>query len=659
LIFAGDLSLATHARSSYSPVVKSLPASAGKIIHSRVAGWVMPDRAPVREALLLPRGLVEEIVARMRLARENEGMAYRGEDLDLRTPQARLPRESYSREESSNGLNGGWRRRERATSRSEPLYVDEAVLSCCNHAYDVAHAHGAGAVRLEHLIHALTRVEAAVEVLEQRGIREAQLRRESAAVIASDIPVGLAHRQGMPRATMEFEDVLRRAVEHAAARNSVATVNDLLWVLFNYDRDNPAIALLLRHAPDWQRWEWPHRREDYGRHDEARREPRHSYYGESYTERPLAYAEPETLPRPRIEPADNEQRAERFDKLEASIKGLQADITNDQRALVDLIRELQRDVSADRADASAPPTALIDRLKSIEAAVESRFGDLDRSAMVLNERLEAMEKVVAGGLAEGARHSAAIGERIAAFEGGPGAEVRAISQLLQAVGERQHALEQSMSVQRADIAQLKASLGADLRPLVERALVNQSQSGPALQALVSEKLHALTSGLEAQTANIASSLSSPLLEGFRQLNDRLASLDSVMKTQDQRAHELTALRERDFADLRETLVKLGSHLQTLADSLERWRLESGGDLSIISNRLELLERSAKKPVEAVERLSAEVATLERIANTKNERQRGSFKHWLFGTDDVLATGWRGAGPPVKETFRKLRGSRTA
>jgi hypothetical protein len=609
----------------------------------------------VREALLLPCGPVEEIVTRHADCEGEEGMAYRGEDLDLRTPQARLQRESYGREDPGNGLNGGWRQRERAAARSEPLYVDEAVLSCCNHAYDVAHAHGAGAVRLEHLIHALTRVEAAVEVLEQRGIREAQLRRESAAVIASDIPVGLAHRQGMPRATMEFEDVLRRAVEHAATHNSVATVNDLLWILFNYDRDNPAIALLLRHAPDWQRWEWPHRREDF-RRDEARREPRPSYYGEHYTERPLAYAEPETLPRPRIEPADNEQRAERFDKLEASIKALQADVSNDHRALIDIIRELQRDISVSRADTSAPPTALMDRLRSIEGAVDSRFGDLDRSAMVLNERLEAMEKLVTGGLAEGARNSAAIGERIAAFEGGAGAEVRTISQLLQAVGQRQQALEQSMSAQCADIAQLKASLGADLRPLVERALVNQSQSGPALQALVSEKLHTLKSGLEAQTANLASSLSSPLLEGFRQLNERLASLDGAMKTQDQRAHELTTLRERDFADLRELLVKLGSHLHSLADSLERWRLESGGDLGIISNRLELLERSAQKPVEAVERLSAEVATLGR---TKSQRQRSNFKRWLFGTDDVFATGWRNAGPPIKETFRKLRDSKTA
>jgi hypothetical protein len=132
-----------------------------------------------------------------------------------------------------------------------------------------------------------------------------------------------------------------------------------------------------------------------------------------------------------------------------------------------------------------------------------------------------------------------------------------------------------------------------------------------------------------------------------------------MKTQDERAHELATLRERDLADLREMLAKLGSHLQSLVASLERWRLESGGDLGIISNRLALLEQSTQKPVEAVERLSAEVATLERIANTKNERQRGGFKRWLFGTDDVFATGWRNACPPNKDAFRNMGDSSTA
>ena len=141
-------------------------------------------------------------------------MAYRGEDLDLRLPQQGGRRDTYA--PSEFGLNGTRPRAPMASGGREPVVIDDTVMACCNHAYDIAQAHGASEVRLEHLVHALTRVEAAAEILEERGIREAHLRRESAAVIASEIPVGLAHSQSAPRASAEFEDVLRRASDQAS-----------------------------------------------------------------------------------------------------------------------------------------------------------------------------------------------------------------------------------------------------------------------------------------------------------------------------------------------------------------------------------------------------------------------------------------------------------
>ena len=220
---------------------------------------------------------------------------YRGEDLDLRSPTQRSLRETPAAGEG--GSNGVRHRQPTANgSRQEPVYVDETVLACCNHAYDIAQAHGAAEVRLEHLVHALTRVEAAAEVLEERGIREAHLRRESAAVIASEIPVGLAHSHAAPRSSVEFEDVLRRASDQARRRDNTASVQDLLWVLLNYDREIPAIALLLRHATDWQSWDWPHQADS--RRDTQQR-TRASYYTD-----PRPYAEAPPPPPPRARPVD-------------------------------------------------------------------------------------------------------------------------------------------------------------------------------------------------------------------------------------------------------------------------------------------------------------------------------------------------------------------
>ena len=91
-------------------------------------------------------------------------MSYRGEDLDLRTPQtwSGAPADLAAVSDPLSPRHG---------FRTTPLLVDETVLACSNHAFDIAVAHRAGEVRLEHLLHALTRIDAAAEALEARGVQ--------------------------------------------------------------------------------------------------------------------------------------------------------------------------------------------------------------------------------------------------------------------------------------------------------------------------------------------------------------------------------------------------------------------------------------------------------------------------------------------------------
>ena len=122
-------------------------------------------------------------------------MGYRGHDLDLRTPQTwrDAPGEPT---EAGKGLNSGPARGRGYPGEEEiPIWVDDTVLACCNHAFDVALAHRSSEVRVEHLLHALTRIEDAAEILEANGIRAASLRRETATVIAGEIPVSIALRK--------------------------------------------------------------------------------------------------------------------------------------------------------------------------------------------------------------------------------------------------------------------------------------------------------------------------------------------------------------------------------------------------------------------------------------------------------------------------------
>ena len=187
-------------------------------------------------------------------------MQYKGDDLDLRVPHARAPREPYANPDyDAPASNGRWPRNANYSGPADPLWVDETVLACCNYAFDIAVANGAGEVGLEHLVNALTRVEGAARILEARGVREGQLRRESGSLIASEIQAaGIADRVA-PRRSGEFEDVLRRAGEQAGRRGAAATVDDVLWVLLHYGRDVATVQLLRRLTPDWQRLDWGRR----------------------------------------------------------------------------------------------------------------------------------------------------------------------------------------------------------------------------------------------------------------------------------------------------------------------------------------------------------------------------------------------------------------
>src|SRR3954468_20144343 len=128
-------------------------------------------------------------------------MTYKGNDLDLQAPRtagagraAPVPPERPANG-SATPLPG---------ADSGPIAVDDTVLACCNCAYDVARFHVSQDVRLEHLLHALTRVSAAVGGLAALGIRVDTLRRETAVAIAAEMPGGPVEGHAAPRASAAF-----------------------------------------------------------------------------------------------------------------------------------------------------------------------------------------------------------------------------------------------------------------------------------------------------------------------------------------------------------------------------------------------------------------------------------------------------------------------
>ena len=114
-----------------------------------------------------------------------------------------------------------------------PIYIDQTVMACCNAAYDAAAFHGAREVRLEHLLYALTRVDAAREILEQHGLRTSPAAARRGRGRSSKRCQALEERRAAP---WNSRTVLRRAAGRAGQDGVPASVQDLLRVLLGYGR---------------------------------------------------------------------------------------------------------------------------------------------------------------------------------------------------------------------------------------------------------------------------------------------------------------------------------------------------------------------------------------------------------------------------------------
>ncbi len=334
-------------------------------------------------------------------------MSYRGEDLDLRVPAGRIAGAYPAEAEGANG-----RRPPSVVASSGTLWVDDALLACCNNAFDLALAHGAAEVRLEHLVHALTRADAAARLLERHGVSESRLRRESAALIVNDTSVAMIGDGSPPRRSVELEETLRRATDIAQRRGGVAGVEDALIAILMSGRDSPAVHLLRRLAPDWH---------------------------------------PRDLPALRPEPREvntlllSDAATGRLGQIEGALRGIHAEIAGDRKLLSDIVRDLQHEISLQRGDGAALSTALTDRLADIERQLTQRTEPL-RATPQISEKLQSIEKAVQSGMGEGARNWAALDKRLKELESalgrtGDGAAmmeplVQRLSVLEQVVAER-------------------------------------------------------------------------------------------------------------------------------------------------------------------------------------------------------------------------------
>ncbi len=589
-------------------------------------------------------------------------MSYRGEDLDLRTPQNLSASEIGS-----------------ANTRVGPIWVDDTVLACTNHAFDAALAHRAGEVRLEHLLNALTRIEGAAEALEARGVRVAALRRESATIIASEIPVGLPNGKGTPRRSDELAEVLRLAAANAARRNAPASIEDLLFVLFDQRNDLPGLSLLSRHTVRTIR-EVPEPVAPLPRYLAETRYVT-ADRGRSAQDARFA-AEPARSYRVDLTgtPTDSIQNS-RLDALEQMVRALSNDISSERQIVSGLLKDLSKETQAQRSDQGRLQTTLADRLSTLEQAVTQVRGPNSEG---LNEQLVGLESTLEQKLESISRSWSTLADRLHALETAvrdrplSGSAPADLMDRLRAVVDLKPIANRLDIIEEAVLSGGGKDDGDGARRLEERFKSLETEVSRALSANAGgvNHLQSLLGNFERQRGEMISSLMQPVVERVSsvvasaqtqqaaatetlgKVIERLDGVERALAAEIETAATKHQAYTRDLSEVHEALMKLNQNQHTLAGSIDQWRADAAGDLSVISNRLTNLDRDNERPIETLNALSVHMDNMNKMMIERYHR-RNRFWYWLFGTDDWIGASWPSQAVALEAERQKFKAPKPA
>ncbi|OYW56469.1 MAG: hypothetical protein B7Y80_06515 [Hyphomicrobium sp. 32-62-53] len=591
-------------------------------------------------------------------------MAYRGGDLDLRTPR------TWSASVPEPAPTPIYETRPRGAYTPGPIWVDEVVLACVNHAYDVALAHRAAEVRLEHLLHALTRIDTAAEVLEIRGIRVSTLRRESATAIASELPVGLPTGEAGPRHSEELEHVLRAASLIASRRNAPASVDDLLHLMLDVEPDLPGLGLLARID---QRFAAPTNGGSYTRTQRSgynaryvtsqpEPQPAPTPPQPQYTSAPYA---PREAPRPPRGDFGNggvdTVQNSRLDALEQMMRALSADLGTERKTFTGLMGDLQREVTGLRAS-PVDISPIADRVATIERSVTAGFeqfslalasieNDIRARApqqidlTPLNNRLEIIEEAVLS--RDGDKIIGNFLERIDRLE-------------TTLAGERTRAAEAGAAL-RGEVGQLAQMVGAHRAEILKSIFP------------FNDRFSEVRSSVDARHAETG--------ETLRALADRVAAVERLVTDTLQKVIEGQTAAREDLAEVSDAIVKLNANQHTLAGNIEQTRNDTRETLTALRDdvgafrenfavtaasltsgvdalgpRFSIIEGETQRIGGAVEGLSGTVENMHRVTIERYYR-RNRFWYWLFGTDDWVAASWPSQSHRIAEELKSVKTSR--
>jgi hypothetical protein len=256
--------------------------------------------------------------------------------------------------------------------------------------------------------------------------------------------------------------------------------------------------------------------------------------------------------------------------------------------------------------------------------------------------------------------------RIEQMEAGMRALVAEVSAdrkaMLDLLGELQEEMRAARTA-TAGVADVRQSLQEGIAALQQVRAATPDVDGrlAALETRITDQPPAIAEAVAymlGQTADGAESA----IAGTGGIATKLADVETALRAQAERMEEAGKTHEHDLSEIYEALVKIGANQQTLAANLETWRLDSGGDIGIVSNRVESLEKVLRavlpRPRPEPQQTQPPPAEAARATGDdlyEGEPPTGSFKRWLFGTTRVLPASWREDMSALRDSVRRRNG----
>ena len=620
-------------------------------------------------------------------------MSYRGGDLDLRTPQAHSGAE---RETFEPPLNGTREFDDAADARS-PIWVDETLMACCNHAYDIAMAHRSSDVRIEHLLFALTRIDDAAEVLEASGVRDASLRREAGVYIASEIPIAPTNGQTKPRRSPALEQALRQAAHYAHARNRAASVADLLYVFTELHPELPGLQLLHRNMPslvgDQSGQQSVYRTLPDSAFfaaapvEPARRLRRSSYYDD------YAAHEPNVYRQGLLESHADVVQNPRLGTLEKMLVALREDTGRFAQDLTGRLVSLEKSFSGGTGADGRVLQQTADKLAGIELSLTAKLEDLARQASRLAGRLETLETRLESAYASGGMDLSPLSGRLDKLETMIREDRAAGDAMVALVGDRV-AGEVDQKLRHVEgVMRDRAAGTLDLSPIesrlndIEAALLGSAEGHQTVEAVTSRveaAEHAISgriSGLQQAHASerdqVLAQQSADIRRVEEALQERVSAVarliqdthverveqakkmdvvETMLVQQRQSAAESRETSVQELREVHEAIVKLNANQHTLAGAIDQWRSETVSDVNAISLRQAEMNQDSELTLQRLEQISERTDGMYR-ATVERYHRRNRFWYWLFGTDDWIGSSWQSQGAIVDRDLEAVGSER--